>query len=120
MGLFVDRRLRLYFACGLRGGALSAASVATRNNKFKLPTASAGSSGMNKKLSTTALGLILALSVSAAVEAKTLVFCSEGSPEGFNPQFYTAGTTRSEEHTSELQSLLRISYAVFCLKKKNT
>src|SRR3546814_4815959 len=27
---------------------------------------------------------------------------------------------RSEEHTSELQSLLRISYAVLCLKKKNT
>src|SRR3546814_4124778 len=35
-----------------------------------------------------------------------------------------AGTSfvpgRSEEHTSELQSLMRISYAVFCLKKKNT
>src|SRR3546814_2573160 len=29
-------------------------------------------------------------------------------------------TKRSEEHTSELQSLMRISYAVFCLKKKNT
>src|SRR3546814_10343953 len=29
------------------------------------------------------------------------------------------GLTRSEEHTSELQSLMRISYAVFCLKKKN-
>src|SRR3546814_8189207 len=28
-------------------------------------------------------------------------------------------TSRSEEHTSELQSLMRISYAVFCLKKKN-
>src|SRR3546814_3123261 len=28
-------------------------------------------------------------------------------------------TKRSEEHTSELQSLMRISYAVFCLKKKN-
>src|SRR3546814_9224716 len=28
------------------------------------------------------------------------------------------GTLRSEEHTSELQSLMRISYAVFCLKKK--
>src|SRR3546814_9571358 len=28
--------------------------------------------------------------------------------------------TRSEEHTSELQSLMRISYAVFCLKKKRT
>src|SRR3546814_2068535 len=29
------------------------------------------------------------------------------------------GWPRSEEHTSELQSLMRISYAVFCLKKKN-
>src|SRR3546814_6234546 len=29
-------------------------------------------------------------------------------------------TMRSEEHTSELQSLMRISYAVFCLKKKKT
>src|SRR3546814_4631861 len=29
------------------------------------------------------------------------------------------GNGRSEEHTSELQSLMRISYAVFCLKKKN-
>src|SRR3546814_5269325 len=28
--------------------------------------------------------------------------------------------SRSEEHTSELQSLMRISYAVFCLKKKNS
>src|SRR3546814_6575184 len=35
-------------------------------------------------------------------------------------QKYVDGTTkeRSEEHTSELQSLMRISYAVFCLKKK--
>src|SRR3546814_8228762 len=30
-----------------------------------------------------------------------------------------AADARSEEHTSELQSLMRISYAVFCLKKKN-
>src|SRR3546814_4733165 len=32
----------------------------------------------------------------------------------------TRRTRRSEEHTSELQSLMRISYAVFCLKKKKT
>src|SRR3546814_5306715 len=31
-----------------------------------------------------------------------------------------ANSIRSEEHTSELQSLMRISYAVFCLKKKHT
>src|SRR3546814_6727917 len=34
--------------------------------------------------------------------------------------FVGEGTFRSEEHTSELQSLMRISYAVFCLKNKNT
>src|SRR3546814_4930577 len=33
--------------------------------------------------------------------------------------FLMGQTDRSEEHTSELQSLMRISYAVFCLKKKN-
>src|SRR3546814_4195358 len=32
---------------------------------------------------------------------------------------YANTDSRSEEHTSELQSLMRISYAVFCLKKKN-
>src|SRR3546814_1731071 len=31
---------------------------------------------------------------------------------------YVGDSARSEEHTSELQSLMRISYAVFCLKKK--
>src|SRR3546814_12120416 len=35
-------------------------------------------------------------------------------------QLIWRGGRRSEEHTSELQSLMRISYAVFCLKKKNT
>src|SRR3546814_9114041 len=35
-----------------------------------------------------------------------------------NPPRYHTRYDRSEEHTSELQSLMRISYAVFCLKKK--
>src|SRR3546814_5976602 len=39
-------------------------------------------------------------------------------PYGYVP-LRPAGCRRSEEHTSELQSLMRISYAVFCLKKKN-
>src|SRR3546814_9122317 len=37
---------------------------------------------------------------------------------GGRRQFSISSTLRSEEHTSELQSLMRISYAVFCLKKK--
>src|SRR3546814_1838380 len=37
-----------------------------------------------------------------------------------SPSKTWSGLARSEEHTSELQSLMRISYAVFCLKKKIT
>src|SRR3546814_1882698 len=37
----------------------------------------------------------------------------------YSKQVFERQQSRSEEHTSELQSLLRISYAVFCLKKKN-
>src|SRR3546814_7120409 len=36
------------------------------------------------------------------------------------PSHGSSGSIRSEEHTSELQSLMRITYAVFCLKKKKT
>src|SRR3546814_3424320 len=40
-----------------------------------------------------------------------------GDPRAAIAKFFD-GYLRSEEHTSELQSLMRISYAVFCLKKK--
>src|SRR3546814_8047417 len=42
---------------------------------------------------------------------------TDGSLGGLNGSY--SDWSRSEEHTSELQSLMRISYAVFCLKKKN-
>src|SRR3546814_3873517 len=41
-----------------------------------------------------------------------------GDSRGFLDVLQKAFSARSEEHTSELQSLMRISYAVFCLKKK--
>src|SRR3546814_1472876 len=40
--------------------------------------------------------------------------------EDLGVRYVRIGSARSEEHTSELQSLMRISYAVFCLKKKKT
>src|SRR3546814_1341342 len=51
--------------------------------------------------------------------------CRTGRGAGMTQRFVVTGTDtdigkRSEEHTSELQSLMRISYAVFCLKKKKT
>lgn len=42
---------------------------------------------------TRTLPFLLLLALAGAAQAKTLVYCSEGSPEGFNPIFYTAGTT---------------------------
>src|SRR3546814_6771078 len=43
----------------------------------------------------------------------------DGSARGIVLRYHERRARRSEEHTSELQSLMRISYAVFCLKKKN-
>src|SRR3546814_6884149 len=46
-------------------------------------------------------------------------FCRSGFSRELLAGLRRKGSRRSEEHTSELQSLMRISYAVFCLKKKN-
>src|SRR3546814_8452452 len=55
-------------------------------------------------------------------ERKPIRERDQGAKEGW-PQRVSARridhSVRSEEHTSELQSIMRISYAVFCLKKKN-
>src|SRR3546814_7333614 len=47
-----------------------------------------------------------------------IFFASFGSSPETRGDRVDVGNGRSEEHTSELQSLMRISYAVFCLKKK--
>src|SRR3546814_5793662 len=65
--------------------------------------------------------LLMAGSAIAFLTAPSILLTtSAGKP--FGPiteyQFVTSKPLRSEEHTSELQSLMRISYAVFCLKKK--
>ncbi len=47
----------------------------------------------NRIMKTALLGASLAVMMASAASAKTLVYCSEGSPEGFDPALYTAGTT---------------------------
>src|SRR3546814_3164759 len=61
------------------------------------------------------------LSVIREADDASRVLLLIGHNPGFNEVTYSLINTdqRSEEHTSELQSLMRISYAVFCLKKKN-
>src|SRR3546814_8939853 len=51
-------------------------------------------------------------------ETSRVGFCRQRPAAGNRP--FRLTLDRSEEHTSELQSLMRISYAVFCLKKKTT
>src|SRR3546814_2839386 len=52
------------------------------------------------------------------VEAEHILFSANPADE-FAYSLAVGDARRSEEHTSELQSLMRISYAVFCLKNKN-
>src|SRR3546814_9876636 len=67
------------------------------------------------------------LPVIRGLEIRRLTVLVDGVPidiacanEMHAPLSYTDPQTRTEEHTSELQSLMRIPYAVFCLKKKKT
>src|SRR3546814_1537277 len=46
------------------------------------------------------------------------IYCGSNGPQRAILTLEVDGEERSEEHTSELQSLMRISYAVFCLKKE--
>src|SRR3546814_1231645 len=71
------------------------------------------------------------LAVAAACGVPVVLMHMQGEPQTMqaNPTYESAALdiyrylaarlARSEEHTSELQSLMRISYAVLCLKKKN-
>src|SRR3546814_6081326 len=80
-------------------------------------------------LSAAKAGAAAATAISERVEVRIRVFIWSSkhnglavtrgsSPAPGTPRPRTDNGDRSEEHTSELQSLMRISYAVFCLKKK--
>src|SRR3546814_4122213 len=59
--------------------------------------------------------------VAAAIDFTAALIGIVAERTGYPPEMLVmdADLERSEEHTSELQSLMRISYAVFCLKKNN-
>src|SRR3546814_6333002 len=62
--------------------------------------------------------VLFKISFPAEFHAQTAVECAMQLHSRLRNSGKTADDIRSEEHTSELQSLMRISYAVFCLKKK--
>src|SRR3546814_8928887 len=75
------------------------------------------STSIEASASTSADGFIWLTSGITAVAAPTPA--KETAAMLMKSRRRTPVSARSEEHTSELQSLMRISYAVFCLKKKN-
>src|SRR3546814_9877392 len=62
--------------------------------------------------------MVVSASIDSAMPMKPIVHRMRGS-RCVDRRAISGIISRSEEHTSELQSLMRISYAVFCLKKKN-
>src|SRR3546814_7980060 len=81
--------------------------------RFSGPAALMAEPGRMEPVTTTGLGLFKVRLRKYAVSSSVSVPWVTTTPS-------TAGSaSRSEEHTSELQSLMRISYDVFCLKKKN-
>src|SRR3546814_6848886 len=66
----------------------------------------------------TQIVVLLAASVLALSACKNETSTAQEEAAEAQSAMEQAGDSRSEEHTSELQSLMRISYAVFCLKKK--
>src|SRR3546814_2057448 len=75
--------------------------------------------GQNKSAKTVrSKETVLNFGATFSVELQSLDHFLWGFLPGMCDRLVQSGQ-RSEEHTSELQSLMRISYAVFCLKKKN-
>src|SRR3546814_4000219 len=96
---FLGLSLRIFFM-----SAGSGAHVGRRLSKIPVSSSPQGIWGQSEPQ--------MARSGAAATIAFAISFT------GSIPRFLARRYGRSEEHTSELQSLMRISYAVFCLKKK--
>jgi dipeptide transport system substrate-binding protein len=65
---------------------------------------------MMRKILLASAALMGLAAMGGAAQAKTFVFCSEGSPEGFNPQFYTAGTTFDATSETIFNRLVEFTY----------
>src|SRR3546814_982202 len=96
-----------------RSSDLTNRSTATGTAAGTAAAGTAAKSGMSRWLGPIA-GIAAGLGIAALLSHLGL----SGAFAEFLSSMLLIGLVRSEEHTSELQSLMRISYAVFCLKKK--
>src|SRR3546814_7366673 len=95
----------------------------TSGSTTRLMMPSSSTVGVKPRLTPKGLNsMVMALPPLPPPPLPPLLPCDTGignSPPARKDAVSPESATRSEEHTSELQSLMRISYAVFCLKKKN-
>src|SRR3546814_10544703 len=94
-----------------------------REGRGSIRTPARSGSARLRRASLAATSLNGRTTASFSTDGGVPAFSATGRGSG-SPQVSGVGSrltsTRSEEHTSELQSLMRISYAVFCLKKNKT
>src|SRR3546814_5843913 len=104
---------------GMPKKAASNRSTPSRNppQRLAILPAASGPSDAHSRQSQRSLGTSVIASIPSNI-TRAKLSGSTIPPGKRQPIPITATAWRSEEHTSELQSLMRISYAVFCLKKK--
>src|SRR3546814_10523898 len=113
------------------GGGLPAVRADGGGDQRAVVVRAAQGGGMNRPFATAVVnGLLVALAVLSLAPLLWMLsvsFMQTGEAAHFPPPLLPSAATldnyrelRSEEHTSDLQSLMRISYAVFCLNKKRT
>src|SRR3546814_3478647 len=100
-----------------QGAEDTVAGIAARNLAALTPSAGERAQARPAERATTRSSWVERLSVNTQLLVTRLAHIAR-RPEITSVTRPAAESARSEEHTSELQSLMRISYAVFCLKKK--
>src|SRR3546814_3021055 len=88
-----------------------------RDHATRLTSRSGTTITLRGGLPSSARAILSLASAAASISARSVPLGSVSVSRSL-PLIWIAIVTRSEEHTSEIQSLMRISYAVFCLKKK--
>src|SRR3546814_4913478 len=107
-------------ASGWIGRAIELCSPGNKNNEMLrgVPDMKSSSLRAARFLRTSALGVSIAMAAVAAPAFAQDAPADTATDDSDNTPIIVTAQGRSEEHTSELQSLMLISYAVFCLKKK--